>query len=76
MPTSRSRALGALSVAAATAAATLVTAPAATAAEPTVPFISEIHYDQCHATTSGEFVEVQVPPGDSTVGLEDRALQR
>ncbi|HEX7189422.1 MAG TPA: ExeM/NucH family extracellular endonuclease, partial [Actinomycetes bacterium] len=67
MPTSRSRALGALSVAAATAAATLVTAPAATAAEPTVPFISEFHYDNT-GTDTGEFVEVQVPTGFDVTG--------
>ena len=40
---------------------------AATAAEPTVPFISEFHYDNT-GTDAGEFVEVQVPPGTSTTG--------
>ena len=67
MPISRTRALGAVCAAAATAAATLVSAPAATAAEPTTPFISEFHYDNT-GTDTGEFVEVQVPPGASTAG--------
>jgi uncharacterized protein len=62
--TSRSRAL---CVAAATAASTVLVAPWATAAEPTVPFISEFHYDNT-GTDAGEFVEVQVPPGTSTAG--------
>ena len=48
-------------------AGTLVAAPAATAAEPTVPFISEFHYDN-PARDAGEFVEVQVPAGTSTAG--------
>jgi predicted extracellular nuclease len=61
------RALGALCVAAATAASASVAAPSATAVEPTVPFISEFHYDNT-GTDAGEFVEVQVPPGASTVG--------
>jgi uncharacterized protein len=42
-------------------------APPAQAAEPTVPFISEIHYDNA-GTDTGEFVEVQVPAGATTVG--------
>ena len=67
MRPSRSRALGALCVAAATAASAFVAAPAATAVEPTVPFISEFHYDNT-GTDAGEFVEVQVPPGASTAG--------
>ena len=45
----------------------LVAAAPAQAAEPTVPFISEIHYDNSR-TDAGEFVEVQVPPGASTAG--------
>jgi uncharacterized protein len=64
---SRLRALGALCVAAATAACAFVVAPSATAVEPTVPFISEFHYDNT-GTDAGEFVEVQVPPGASTAG--------
>jgi predicted extracellular nuclease len=44
--------------------------PAATAsaAAPTAPFISEIHYDNT-GTDAGEFVEVQLPPGTSSAGL-------
>ena len=45
----------------------IVAAPPATAAEPTVPFISEFHYDNT-GTDAGEFVEVQVPAGASTAG--------
>jgi predicted extracellular nuclease len=41
---------------------------AAQAAEPALPFISEIHYDNANADT-GEFVEVQIPAGASSVGL-------
>ncbi len=40
----------------------------ATAAAPTTPFISEIHYDNV-STDVDEFVEVQLPPGTSTAGL-------
>ena len=40
---------------------------ASQAAEPTVPFISEIHYDNTGGD-AGEFVEVQVPAGTSTAG--------
>jgi predicted extracellular nuclease len=64
---SRSRALGAISAVAALAASSLLVAPAATAAEPTVPFISEIHYDNA-STDVGEFVEVQVPEAASVTG--------
>lgn len=67
MRPSRSRALGALCTAAATAAGAVVVAPLATAVEPTVPFIAEFHYDNT-STDAGEFVEVQVPPGASTAG--------
>ena len=67
MRPSQSRALGALCVAAATATTAIVAAPSATAAEPTVPFISEFHYDNT-GTDAGEFVEVQVPAGASTAG--------
>lgn len=38
------------------------------AAAPTTPFISEIHYDNAGADT-GEFVEVQLPPGTTSAGL-------
>jgi hypothetical protein len=39
----------------------------ASAAAPTTPFISEIHYDNA-GIDSGEFVEVQFPPGSYTPG--------
>ncbi len=39
----------------------------AAAAVPTRPFLAEIHYDNV-GTDSGEFVEVQLPPGTSTAG--------
>jgi len=45
----------------------LVAAAPASAAEPTAPFIAEIHYDNDSGDT-GEFVEVQVPPGATTAG--------
>ena len=67
MRPSRSRSLVALCAVAATAASSVVVASSATAAEPTVPFISEFHYDNTGGD-SGEFVEVQVPPGTSTAG--------
>ena len=54
-----------------TAAASLALAglPAvASAAPPTAPFISEIHYDNA-GTDVDEFVEVQLPPGTSSAGL-------
>jgi 5'-nucleotidase len=49
------------------AAGFLGAAPPAWAAEPTTPFISEIHYDNA-GTDTGEFVEVQVPAHTSTIG--------
>ena len=70
MRPSPSRALGALCVAAATAATSataIVAASPATAAEPTTPFISEIHYDNT-GTDVGEFVEVEFPAGTSSAG--------
>ena len=75
MRLTRSSALSAACVAVATAAGTLVAAPAATAAEPTAPFISEIHYDNAGADV-GEFVEVQVPAGHQHRRLDGRPLQR
>lgn len=50
-------------------AASLLAGPAgpATAAPPTSPFVSEIHYDNAGADT-GEFVEVQVPAGTTISG--------
>ena len=38
------------------------------AAVPTTPFVSEIHYDN-DGTDVDEFVEVQLPPGTTTIGL-------
>ncbi|TYP84596.1 ExeM/NucH family extracellular endonuclease [Blastococcus xanthinilyticus] len=40
----------------------------ASAAPPTAPFISELHYDNA-GTDAGEFVEVQLPAGTSSAGL-------
>ena len=40
----------------------------ASAAPPSQPFISEIHYDN-DGTDAGEFVEVHLPPGASSAGL-------
>jgi predicted extracellular nuclease len=42
-------------------------ATAASAAAPTTPFLSEIHYDNA-GTDAGEFVEVQLPAGTSSAG--------
>ncbi|MGY1787372.1 ExeM/NucH family extracellular endonuclease [Geodermatophilus sp. SYSU D00698] len=42
---------------------------AASAAAPTAPFISEIHYDNAGSSDVGEFIEVQFPPGTDAVGL-------
>jgi predicted extracellular nuclease len=51
------------------ASVALVGLPAvATAAPPTTPFISEIHYDNAGGDVD-EFVEVQLPPGTSSAGL-------
>ena len=41
---------------------------AASAAAPTTPFISEVHYDNS-GTDSGEFIEVHLPAGTSSAGL-------
>ena len=75
MRLTRTSALSAACVAVATAAGTLVAAPAATAAEPTAPFISEIHYDNASGDV-GEFVEVQVPRGRQHRRLDGGPLQR
>jgi uncharacterized protein len=40
----------------------------ATAAPPTAPYVSELHYDNAGAD-AGEFVEVQLPAGGSSAGL-------
>ena len=69
--TARTTARRAALAAATASAAVLVTLalPAvASAAAPTTPFISEIHYDNA-GTDAGEFVEVQLPPGTSSAGL-------
>jgi uncharacterized protein len=51
------------------ASVALVGLPAvASAAPPTDPFISEIHYDNA-GTDTGELVEVQIPAGGSSAGL-------
>lgn len=57
----------------ATCSVVLAVAPglvtASEAAMPTTPFVSEIHYDNI-GTDTGEFVEVQVPAGQSSDGLQ------
>lgn len=40
----------------------------ASAAPPTEPYVSELHYDN-DGTDTGEFVEVHLPPGTSSAGL-------
>ncbi|WP_337060476.1 ExeM/NucH family extracellular endonuclease [Kineococcus sp. G2] len=50
------------------AALTALGLPAASAAEPTAAFVSEIHYDN-DGDDTGEFVEVQLPAGTSSAGL-------
>lgn len=68
-PQRRGRASAVLAIVAA-ASLTLAVLPAlgASAAPPTQPFISEIHYDNTGAD-AGEFVEVQIPAGGSSTGL-------
>ncbi len=62
-----------LGVAFSLAATALTVAPGLSAASyaalPTTPFVSEIHYDNVGDDT-GEFVEIQVPAGTSSAGLE------
>lgn len=48
--------------------ATGLSAASASAAPPTAPFISEIHYDN-GGTDTGEMVEVHLPPGTTSAGL-------
>ena len=67
MRLSRFRALVAFFASAVTVFGAVIVAQSATAAEPTMPFISEFHYDNTGADV-GEFVEVQVPPGTTTLG--------
>ncbi|WP_432496898.1 ExeM/NucH family extracellular endonuclease [Kineococcus auxinigenes] len=70
MPT-RPRAIrltgGCVALGVAGAALTALGLPAS-AAEPTTPFVSEVHYDN-DGTDTGEFVEVQLPAGTSSAGL-------
>jgi len=56
-----------LSVLAVLATGLVAAAAPASAAEPTVPFVSEIHYDNA-GTDAGEFVEVQVPAAVNVTG--------
>ncbi|MEZ0163237.1 ExeM/NucH family extracellular endonuclease [Kineococcus sp. LSe6-4] len=71
MPT-RSRATrltsGCVALGVAGAALTALGLPVASAAAPSAPFVSEIHYDNA-GTDTGEFVEVQLPAGTSSAGL-------
>src|SRR3954470_10947160 len=57
-----------VAVGAAASLAVVAVPSVASAAPPTTPFISEIHYDNA-GTDTGEFVEVQLPPGTSSAGL-------
>jgi len=67
-PTARAVARrAALGTAAASLAVVGLPVPAS-AAPPSTPFVSEIHYDNAGADT-GEFVEVQLPAGTSSAGL-------
>jgi len=65
---SRPRRLVAGSLAVAVVSAGALFSLPAEAVVPTTPFISEFHYDNAGADT-GEFVEVQLPPGTSSTGL-------
>ena len=67
MLTIRSSLLRAVVVAVCLATAAVVTVAPASAAPPSAPYISEIHYDNA-GTDVGEFVEVHVPAGASTAG--------
>jgi uncharacterized protein len=58
----------ALAAVAASLAVVGLPAAGASAAAPTTPFISEIHYDNA-GTDSGEFVEIQLPAGTTSDGL-------
>ncbi|MFC0681980.1 ExeM/NucH family extracellular endonuclease [Lysobacter korlensis] len=63
----RAVALGAFGAVATLALAGLP-AVGASAAPPTAPYISEIHYDNA-GTDTGEFIEVHLPAGTSSAGL-------
>jgi predicted extracellular nuclease len=62
-----SRQLAALTAVAIGVAGLATSVPGAGAAPPTTPFISEIHYDNA-STDTGEFVEVELPPGTTSEG--------
>ena len=69
MPPRPQRVTLALSVSLATAGfVSPLVSPAAVAAAPTTPYISELHYDNT-GTDSGEFVEVTLPAGTSSADL-------
>ena len=68
MPPSRPRRLVAGSLTLAVVSAGALFSLPATAAVPTTPFISEIHYDNVGDDVD-EFVEVQLPAGTSSAGL-------
>ena len=69
MPLATPRRLVAGSLAATVLGAAALIALPASAAVPATPFVSELHYDNAGADT-GEFVEVQLPPGTSSAGLD------
>ncbi|WP_319803463.1 ExeM/NucH family extracellular endonuclease [Planctomonas psychrotolerans] len=66
-PTGRRRGIVAC-VAVASLALAAIPASMAAAAPPAGPFISEFHYDNAGADV-GEFIEVQIPAGSTSVGL-------
>ncbi len=68
MPVQHLRRLVAVPLAATIVLGSAVLGLTAQAAVPTMPFVSEIHYDNAGADV-GEFVEVQLPPGTSSGGL-------
>ncbi|WP_432511282.1 ExeM/NucH family extracellular endonuclease [Kineococcus sp. SYSU DK001] len=64
----RRAAVGAAAVSLTALGLPVIAAGPVSAAEPTTPFVSEIHYDNA-GTDTGEFVEVQLPAGTSSAGL-------
>ena len=68
-PRTTSRATLALSISLATAGfVSPLISPAAVAAAPTTPYLSELHYDNT-GTDTGEFVEVTLPAGTTSTDL-------
>ncbi|ABS05078.1 ExeM/NucH family extracellular endonuclease [Kineococcus radiotolerans] len=67
-PRARRAAVGAAAVSLTALGLPAIAAAPASAAAPTTPFVSELHYDNA-GTDSGEFVEVQLPAGTSSAGL-------